>query len=106
MPECESCIAYRAGAELGAEVGRERLEAELLARLAGPPHPAICGCAPCKLALAVKVPAQGIEKTAGAPERLAKPAVRLAEPAKSRDLFSKRCPATRTARKTPLCRRA
>lgn len=55
MPQCESCIAYRAGAELGGEVGRERLEAELLARLAGPPHPAICGCTPCKLVLAVKV---------------------------------------------------
>lgn len=47
-------------------------------------------------------PAQGIEETAGAPERLVKTAVRLAEPAKSRDLFPKRCLATRTARKSPL----
>ena len=54
-PDCESCLAYRAGASLGVEVGRERLEAEIRARLAGPPHPVICGCAPCKLVLTVKV---------------------------------------------------
>ena len=46
-------------------------------------------------------PAQASEKTPGTPERLVKPAVRLAEPAKSRDLFSKRYPA-RTARKQAL----
>ena len=109
MPECESCLAYRAGFELG----RGRLEAELLARLAGPPHPAIRGCAPCKLALAVKVrlaeapplmdPAQDSAKTPGAPERLVKPAVRLAESVKSREFLVKLYPNTRTARKTSLC---
>ena len=45
----------RGAPSLGVEVGRERLEAEIRARLAGPPHPVICGCAPCKLVLTVKV---------------------------------------------------
>ena len=49
-------------------------------------------------------PAQASEKTPGTPERLVKPAVRLAEPAKSRDLFSKRYPGT--ARKQALMKQA